>query len=405
MSLKLEGFSMSRTPKPWWRKERRSWFVMLDGRQVNLGPNRGEAFRRFHQLMTQPRPRKVPGESVLGVIDAYLDWCSKHRSDDTYRWYRDRLQEFAQTIDPGLTTDSLRPFHVQQWIDSREGWSDGSRRNGIRAVKRVFRWAEEQGYIDRSPVTHLKKPKGGKREVVVSEAEFEDILSLTRDESFRDLLVITWDTGCRPQESLIVEARHVDLVNQRWVFQQSEEKCGKSLRVVYMTDRALSIVKRLMLRYPAGPLFRNSEGNPWDACSVNCAFTRLRIRMGRRLLARTVETNDKRRRMVCVDEAEVEKLAESLKRGIRGGKPQTDARLLHEARKRLTNKAALRLAPKYSLYALRHTWMNRLLTSGVDGLTVAILAGHKDPSMLARHYQHLSLNPKHLLEQAKKAAG
>ena len=33
----------------------------------------------------------------------------------------------------------------------------------------------------------------------------------------------------------------------------------------------------------------------------------------------------------------------------------------------------MRLAPKFSLYALRHTWMNRLLTRGVDALTVAFL--------------------------------
>ena len=318
---------MSRTPKPWWRKERRSWFVMLDGRQVNLGPDRGEAFRRFHQLMTQPRARKVVGDSVLGVIDAYLDWCSKHRSADTYRWYRDRLQEFARTIDPGLTTDCLRPFHVQQWIDSREGWSRAARSataSGRSSGSSDGRRSRATSTARRS--THLKKPRGGKREVVVSEAEFEDILGLARDEGFRELLIVTWDTGCRPQESLIVEARHVDLVNQRWVFQQSEEKCGKSLRFVYLTDRALAIVKRLMLRSPVGPLFRNSEGNRWDACSVNCAFTRIRIRMGRRLLARTVETKDKRRRMVCVDEAEVKKLVESLKRGTREGKPQTDAR-------------------------------------------------------------------------------
>jgi integrase len=83
----------------------------------------------------------------------------------------------------------------------------------------------------------------------------------------------------------------------------------------------------------------------------------------------------------------------------------TDARLRHEARKRLTNRAARQVAPNYSLYALRHTWMNRLLTSGVDALTVAILAGHKDPSTLAKYYQHLSMNPEHLLTQARKAAG
>jgi integrase len=395
---------MPHFPKPFFKKGRGVWYVEIDRKQVNLGPDRDEAFRRYYQLMTQPRATKVAVDSVLGVIDAFLEWCSKHRAEDTYRWYRDRLQEFVQTIDPALTVGQLRPFHIQQWIDARGGWSDGSRRNGIRAVKRVFRWAEEQGYIDRSPVAYMKKPMGGKREVVVSQAEFDDILSLAKDDGFRDLLIVTWETGCRPQESLIVEARHVDLVNQRWVFQQSEEKCGKSLRVVYLTDRALAIVKRLMVVHPVGPLFRNSEDGAWDASSVNCAFSRVRVRMGRRLLGRTVKTKDKRRKMVCVDEAEVAEFAHSMERGIRDRKPKTDARLLHEARKRLTYQAALRLAPKYSLYALRHTWMNRLLTSGVDGLTVAILAGHNDPSMLARHYQHLSLNPKHLLEQAKKAA-
>jgi integrase len=251
----------------------------------------------------------------------------------------------------------------------------------------------------------MKKPKGGKREIIVSQEEFEEILSYTTDRGLRDLLIVTWETGCRPQESLIVEARHVDLANQRWVLQQSEEKNREAIRIIYLTDRALDIVRRLMLVRPEGPLFRNSRGDPWTADSVNCAFARIRTRIGRKLLKPKVEANDKRGKMVYVDERDVRHYAARMKRGVRGGKPQTDARLLHEARKRLTNRAALKAAPKYSLYALRHTWMNRLLTSGVDALTVAILAGHKDPSTLAKYYQHLSLNPGHLLAQAKKAAG
>ena len=138
-------------------------------------------------------------------------------------------------------------------------------------MKRVFRWAAEQGYIDRSPVAHMKQPQGGKREVVVSQAEFDEILSLAKDEGFRDLLIVTWETGCRPQESLIVEARHVDLANQRWVFQPSEEKCGRSLRVVYLTDRALAIVKRLMI-CTGGTALCNSEGGAWDACRRTAPF-------------------------------------------------------------------------------------------------------------------------------------
>ena len=87
------------------------------------------------------------------------------------------------------------------------------------------------------------------------------------------------------------------------------------------------------------------------------------------------------------------------------GEEKTPAKLLNEARRKLTYKAAMELGPKYCLYDIRHTWMNRLLTKGVDALTVAFLAGHSDPSTLAKVYAHLSQNPSYLLEQARKAAG
>ena len=36
-------------------------------------------------------------------------------------------------------------------------------------------------------------------------------------------------------------------------------------------------------------------------------------------------------------------------------------------------------------------------------MTVAILMGHSDPSMLSKVYQHVALNPVHMLSQAKLA--
>lgn len=71
---------------------------------------------------------------------------------------------------------------------------------------------------------------------------------------------------------------------------------------------------------------------------------------------------------------------------------------------RASAKAPARvLGPRYSLYALRHSWATNALERGIDALTVAVLMGHSDPSTLARVYQHLSHNPKHLLEQARRA--
>jgi site-specific recombinase XerD len=84
---------------------------------------------------------------------------------------------------------------------------------------------------------------------------------------------------------------------------------------------------------------------------------------------------------------------------------KTKAELREEAKRKLTYKRAAQLAPRYSLYALRHSWATNALQKGIDALTVAILMGHEDPSTLAKVYQHLSLNPKHLLDQARRAAG
>ena len=76
-----------------------------------------------------------------------------------------------------------------------------------------------------------------------------------------------------------------------------------------------------------------------------------------------------------------------------------------EARRKLRLRQAERLAQKYSLYTIRHSWATHALERGVDALTVAVLMGHRDPSTLAKVYQHLSHNPEYLLDQARKAAG
>ena len=339
--------------KPFYRPSRGLWYVEITrGKQINLGKDKDAAFLRYHELMgklAQPgRDSFVPpspdGPSpvlVVVIVDKFLDWCEKNRAADTYRWYRDRLQLFCNWIPSTLAVPELKNFHVQEWVDSFPDLAPGSKRNHCRSVQRAMRWAVRLGHIDSSPVAHLEKPSAGRREQVVSVEEFAKILGATKDQQFKDLLTVSWETGCRPQESLRVEARHVDRPNARWIFPASEAKGGKLPRIVYLTPVALEITERLMMKSPKGPLFQNTDGAAWTPDASNCRFQRI----------------------------------------------------------------ARKINVKCCLYTLRHTWMNRLLISGVDALTVAILAGHCDPSTLAKHYQHLSQNPAYLLGQVRKAAG
>ena len=83
---------MPHFPKPFFRKNRGLWYVQLDGKQVNLGPDRDEAFARYHKLMQAPVVASATATDLVAVvIDAFLDWCSKHRAQLTYKRYREWL--------------------------------------------------------------------------------------------------------------------------------------------------------------------------------------------------------------------------------------------------------------------------------------------------------------------------
>ncbi|APZ93434.1 tyrosine-type recombinase/integrase [Fuerstiella marisgermanici] len=389
---------MARQPKPWYWTARKAWFVTIDGKRHTLGREKKAAHLRFHELMRKPIKRTVPCESVVAIADRFLEWVHKHRSPHTYEWYRHRLERFARKH-PSLLIRDLRPFHVQEWVDDYPELKQTTKRNYMRTVKRCMKWALQQGYVSENPVEHLEVPGAERNETLITLHDFEALLSHCPDENFKDLVITTWETGCRPQESLRVEARHVDLANSRWLFPQQESKGKKAPRIVYLSEVALEITKRRMAEYPTGPLFRNSRGNAWTKDSANCAVDRVRTRMGK---------GEMQRRGITITADQIATFIPKLKqsRVVKGVElPKSHSQLRSEAKRKLNAECIVDLVPRYSLYKLRHAWATRALQSGLDGLTVAVLMGHSDPSTLARVYQHLSHDPTHLLNQARKAAG
>ncbi len=257
----------------------------------------------------------------------------------------------------------------------------------------------KQGYIDKDPIAGLEVPAGEARDVFVPKDQFEFLLSLTPDQNLRDLMEVTYETGCRPQESLRLEIRHVDLKLQRWVIPRKEAKGKKAPRVVYMSEMATEIIRRLITDRTDGYVFRNSKGRKWTPSAVNCAFNRIRERIG---------TKEMKRQGIEVALNEIESELAKLKptqKLLGKDVPKTNSELRCEAKRKAKKRLAKTFAPAYSLYALRHSWATNALQSDVDSLTVAILMGHQDPSMLAKVYQHLGHNPEHMLNEARKAVG
>jgi integrase len=269
---------MARPRKPWYRKSRCSWFVSIAGKQHNLGPNKEEALQRYHALMAEA-PEQPSAGSVAALLDAFVVYCCEHKAPRTVRWYEDYLQDFLDYLKSSghspatLPTLHITPKLVRAWIDQR----GTAKRARITAIKTAYRWAHAEGWIKANPIAAMKRPPQANRTKIISLREMKSILRHTKDKCFRDLLMVSWDTGARPQELRLLRDFHLDLSNHRCVIPAAEAKGKKRNRIIYLTPRAERIINRVNT---GGHIFRNSRGRPWTTTAVNCRFARLEKTLG-----------------------------------------------------------------------------------------------------------------------------
>jgi len=231
----------------------------------------------------------------------------------------------------------------------------------------------------------------GKREQIISPAEYALILGHFSDRAFLDLIEMAWHTGAWPQEVIRIEARHVDLGNRRIVLPPKEGKGKKRFRIIYLNDFALELVQRRIAEQPEEIIFRTLRGTAWKASAVNNRFCRLEQSLGKQTLRKSGFELDSEAIKAVVGKCRPMQTAKGKQL------PKSEQELFREARKKLLNRQAKKFGTKFCLYAFRHTFANRLLTAGVDSLTVSTLLGHVDGTMLSRVYQHLQQKADHLL--------
>ena len=155
-----------------------------------------------------------------------------------------------------LLGKDLKPLHVTRWLDAHPGWK-GSRRNAIVAVKRVFNWADAEGLLQPNPIKAVKKPPQRHRDRVLTPEERQEILATIRDQPFREFVLAMMETGARPGEVRKVTAAHVNLELGVWVFKEHKtaKRTGKQ-RVIYLNAAMVELTRKLVEKYPEGPLFR-----------------------------------------------------------------------------------------------------------------------------------------------------
>ncbi|MEZ6051226.1 MAG: hypothetical protein R3C02_07540 [Planctomycetaceae bacterium] len=264
--------------KPFFKKSHQTWYVHHLGKMVRLGPDKKAAFRKYHELMLTDATETSTDDTVASLFNAFLDWCQKNNSERTYEFYRDFLSSFIRSVGTRMRISSLKPIHVIRWYEARN-WNETNRYNAVRSIKRPFNWAIRQGRLNVSPLRNLERPTPRRRDAFVTRQQFEIILSQISDECFREYLSFMYETGARPQEMSIIEARYCDLSANRIVIPASQAKGKRHPRVIYFTDDLAPMIERRGREFPTGPLFRNRRGQPWNKMSMNCRMRRLRVRL------------------------------------------------------------------------------------------------------------------------------
>lgn len=54
---------------------------------------------------------------AIEVLDAYLDWCQKHRATRTYAWYRENIQRFSDALPDDLKVNERKPYQLTRAMD------------------------------------------------------------------------------------------------------------------------------------------------------------------------------------------------------------------------------------------------------------------------------------------------
>ena len=110
-----------REPKIFSRKRRHgtTFYVEIDGQQINLGTDKADAQKEYHRLLSN-RQEPSPRMPVVALIDRFLsDLDRTAKARRTYLWYKRHLDSFKAWLDPALSIDKLNGEVVNGWLLKR----------------------------------------------------------------------------------------------------------------------------------------------------------------------------------------------------------------------------------------------------------------------------------------------
>lgn len=306
---------------------KRGYFTTFQGKTYKLaegpddapsGPTFLAALNEFKRIMRQA-VAGVAGDHnrLVTVIERHLQWLAPRRKKRTLAIRKCFLMAFCRFTDQGsepfgeLTIKELMPHHVERYCDymreprwnphqkKNSFWTSGSTRSFIDCLNAALNWAAgpKQKLITHNPIKGVERPAARSRGAayLVSPETHQKALAAA-GKSLRQVLIVLESTGCRPGELFMAEARHFDSEIGALVFRgqahlEQHENGHKTSskdkdRIIFLTGEALELVKLLVQKHPAGPLFQTIRekgcpgGQPWTTDAIYRRVKTLRKKTG-----------------------------------------------------------------------------------------------------------------------------
>lgn len=277
---------MGRPSKVRYREDRGAWVTVIEGKYRTLARgrrNRAEAMKAFHRLKAAQANGRLglltPDVVTVGaLIDGLLVWIRSNREECTLAWYKSHLDSFGRYMMPETPCGAMKAIDGINWLETRE-LGQSSRHGAITALRRLGNWGVKRGHLLTNPFTNLEKPPMLRRENILSPADEVRVIEAANP-WLRPYLEFLRETGCRPSEGAKLQAKHCNLeVGTATMPSKTMRKTGR-LRVIYLTARAIEIIRPLIEKRPVGPLFRNQRDNGWHHHALASAMGRLRRKLG-----------------------------------------------------------------------------------------------------------------------------
>jgi len=247
--------------------------------------------------------KEVPTLAVF-FRNEYLPHAMSHKRS----WKRDE-ELYRLRIDPAfgslrlnqLSRQKVQVFHAGL-ADS--GLAKATADHHIKVLRRALNLAVSWGHIEKNPITGIELFNADNRiENYMNDDELQRLLTVLRTHENRavcNIAMFLLCTGCRLNEALQAEWRHVDRANRVWRILAINSK-SKRMRSVPLNESALYVLDQLDTEGEFDHLFINRRTRlpyttimkVWSRLRAMAGLTHLRIHDLRHAYASLLVSNDR----------------------------------------------------------------------------------------------------------------